>query len=317
MSSKTQLHSINSVLKTLLTLRQMEYLIINQDWTLLEISVGADRFAWSPLQLGTDCRLGFPELTDFEAQLMPITPTSELEIKAIARTLPNQDSLYFDLTVLADCEVSPVRLMILLEDGTQRVVTHAMAEASPAQISPVSSRLHTEHAIGRILATANNLEESTPKILQALCENLGWDVGELWLHNSNQEDLHCIATWHVPCLDMLPLQSLISPMQVKHKQGLPGHAYETGEPIWLSDMTQEQGLLQVPIAVAGGLRSAIAVPIPKPEPLGVLVFFSRQSLSHPSHLPHPELLETIMAIGSQMQQFISGNGQKLHSSNKP
>jgi len=37
-----------------------------------------------------------------------------------------------------------------------------------------------QHTVTQILAEAATLQEATPKILQAVCECLVWDVGALW-----------------------------------------------------------------------------------------------------------------------------------------
>jgi hypothetical protein len=40
-------------------------------------------------------------------------------------------------------------------------------------------RLHTQYAVTRALAESDRLREAAPKILQAVCESLGWEVGAL------------------------------------------------------------------------------------------------------------------------------------------
>ncbi|HEY9639945.1 MAG TPA: response regulator [Coleofasciculaceae cyanobacterium] len=293
---------MNSLLKTFLSLRQMEYLIVDQDWMLLEASSGAERFAMMPLHLDTDCRLAFPELVNLQTQLTQIAqtrhsdPTLGLEIKAIARP-SNGSILHFDLTVLADLEASPDQRIILLEDVTR--LEAAAQQPRLATVDAAKPGLQAEYAIARILATANSLEEATPKILQALCEHLDWDFGELWLHNLNADCLQCIATGHLASLDLPSRMALTSQTQFRGGVGLPGYAYATGESLWIPDLFQEKKFVRVQLAAAAGWRSAIAIPIPKSPVLGVLVFFSRQLNS-----PHPGLIETVMAIGSQMEQFI-------------
>jgi hypothetical protein len=40
--------------------------------------------------------------------------------------------------------------------------------------------LSAEHSTARVLAEYSTLSVATPKILEAISESLGWDVGELW-----------------------------------------------------------------------------------------------------------------------------------------
>src|SRR4029077_16311573 len=41
-------------------------------------------------------------------------------------------------------------------------------------------RLRVQHTVAQILAEAATIEEATPRILLAIGESLGWDVGLLW-----------------------------------------------------------------------------------------------------------------------------------------
>src|SRR5262249_46952608 len=44
----------------------------------------------------------------------------------------------------------------------------------------VERRMALQHRVTRILAESPGLAEAVPRILQALCEGLGWDVGAMW-----------------------------------------------------------------------------------------------------------------------------------------
>src|SRR6266478_7180508 len=57
-------------------------------------------------------------------------------------------------------------------------------------------RLRVQHTVGQILAEAATIEEVTPRILRAMGEGLGWDVGALWRVDREAEALRCVALWH-------------------------------------------------------------------------------------------------------------------------
>src|SRR5207249_11351481 len=42
-------------------------------------------------------------------------------------------------------------------------------------------RLTVQYEAARILAAAASLERAAPQLLQAICESLGWDLGQLWI----------------------------------------------------------------------------------------------------------------------------------------
>src|SRR5262249_55392703 len=56
-------------------------------------------------------------------------------------------------------------------------------------------RLMAQHTVTQTLAEAATLEEATPKILQAVCECLDWDLGTLWSLDRHAGGLRCVAPW--------------------------------------------------------------------------------------------------------------------------
>jgi DNA-binding NtrC family response regulator len=55
-----------------------------------------------------------------------------------------------------------------------RVIRHAIERKR------LERRLAAQHAVTRVLAESATLSEATPRILQAICESLEWEMGALW-----------------------------------------------------------------------------------------------------------------------------------------
>jgi GAF domain-containing protein len=53
-------------------------------------------------------------------------------------------------------------------------------------------RLAVEHGVSRILAMSDNLNDAALRVLQAICENLGWDVGTVWVVDPKDNVLRCV-----------------------------------------------------------------------------------------------------------------------------
>jgi PAS domain S-box-containing protein len=113
---------MNSILKHLLDLRHIEYFILAEDLTILEMSTDASRFVESSTSVmrGQNIQELFPELTGVEPVLAAVLAAQQpsFEMRAITRTLPNYEALYFDLFVI---RASPVELVLFLEDVTERM----------------------------------------------------------------------------------------------------------------------------------------------------------------------------------------------------
>jgi sigma-B regulation protein RsbU (phosphoserine phosphatase) len=160
--------------------------------------------------------------------------------------------------------------------------------------------LSAEHATTRVLAESVILEKATPKILQAICESLGWAVGELWSVDGKTNVLRCVQTWHLPSLAVSEFKAVSEQISFALGEGLPGRVWATGEPSWMSNVVENPHFLRGAVAAKAGLHAAFAFPImAENEALGVMTFFSREIQT-----PDPDLLKVMGAIGSQMGQFI-------------
>lgn len=109
--------------------RHMEYLAVDENFSILNTSEGIKRFADCPdeVELGKDVRLSFPELIGVEDTLIDILTgkNESFDLKGIARSLGMQSTpLYIDIYCLSDREeaANRNRLLILIEDTTERMV---------------------------------------------------------------------------------------------------------------------------------------------------------------------------------------------------
>ena len=118
---------MNALLENLLTLRRMEYVMLDSQLRLVASSSKGQRFADGAAALvkGEDCYLLFPELVGAEADLMAVLQGQQasFELHAIARPLAEGDLLYFDLCVtrVTDATVVDSALIIFFEDITQHM----------------------------------------------------------------------------------------------------------------------------------------------------------------------------------------------------
>lgn len=165
----------------------------------------------------------------------------------------------------------------------------------------ISQRRQTAiHEVTRILAEGADMANMMPRILRAVCENLDWNVGELWRFRRQSgtlslEDFYCRPDVSVPTLSAVS-RGLTFPYGI----GLPGRAWASGKPEWIEDFEQDDTFQRTGAALNDNLRSAIAVPILLgANAHGVMVFL------HGS-IPRPddELLQTLEDISGQIGRCI-------------
>ncbi|MGH7230472.1 MAG: PAS domain S-box protein, partial [Nitrospiraceae bacterium] len=172
-----------------------------------------------------------------------------------------------------------------------------IAECITAQ-KIAEQRLTAQYAVARALSESDTLAEATPKILQAICESLGWDIGALWSVDERDDVLRCVHVWHSPGVETARFEVLSGQMAFRRGVGLPGRVWAGGEPVWVTDITRDPNFPRAAMAVETGLHGALAFPIKlNAKVLGVLEFFSRDVRESDE-----DLLRMLRAVGSQIGQ---------------
>ena len=157
-----------------------------------------------------------------------------------------------------------------------------------------------QHIVTQILAEAATVAEATPKILRALGECLGWDVGALWRVDREAGVLRCAEVWHKPSKEVPEFESASRERTFLAGVGLPGKVWLSRKPRYISDLVREANFHRTPVAARERLHAAFGFPILLGgEVLGVIEFFSREIRQ-----PDQDLLDMMATIGSQIGQFI-------------
>ncbi|MEH1939538.1 MAG: ATP-binding protein [Nostoc sp.] len=119
---------MNSFLTNLLSICSIEYLIIDENLKILEMSLGLNRFADIPNEVksGEDVRIVFPELEGLEDVFDAIRQGEQdnFELKGIRRSQDTDPPLYIDIRItnnIPDGHYSN-KIIIVVEDVTERMV---------------------------------------------------------------------------------------------------------------------------------------------------------------------------------------------------
>ena len=158
-------------------------------------------------------------------------------------------------------------------------------------------RLQAEFVVTRMFAEPSGMEDLAPDLLQALCDSLDWDLGELW--RVDGDVLRYDFGWHRPDLDTTEFDAVSRDIALPRGTGLAGKAWEAARALWM-----QEGLLVSPraTAVTGlGLRSGCAFPIRREGTLTAVMVL----LSQDAREPDEPLLAMLTDIGSRIGQHLS------------
>ena len=161
-------------------------------------------------------------------------------------------------------------------------------------------RLTVEHATAHALASAASLDEAAPRVLEAICESLGWEHGAYWTIDRSADLLRCANIWTLAGLTFPEFDSASRAATFPRGDGLPGRVWASGHPAWIPDVTKDANFPRAPVATREGLHAAFGFPVLlRGEVQGVLEFFSREIRK-----PDERLLSTLTTVGNQIGMFL-------------
>lgn len=139
----------------------------------------------------------------------------------------------------------------------------------------VEESLRVQYETARALAQCDGLKEAAPVILESLCKLLGWDCGVMWAVDRKADNLHWVATWHNPELDLDALALAQRQLVFTSGMGVVGKVWSNHQPVWIEDITPMDGPIK--IAAKWGMHTAVTFPIVSGRTvLSVTQLFSRQ-----------------------------------------
>jgi PAS domain S-box-containing protein len=161
-------------------------------------------------------------------------------------------------------------------------------------------RLAAQFNVACILAESDSLAAAAPVLLQAIGENLVWEMGQLWVVDLAADVMRWFAVWRAPSLDAAEFEAASRDRIFAKGVGLPGRVWKAGVPAWFSDIPTDKNVPRRALAAKAGLRTGVGFPIMLgSEVSGVMEFFSRESQE-----PDQVLLDMMTGIGHQIGQFV-------------
>jgi PAS domain S-box-containing protein len=160
-------------------------------------------------------------------------------------------------------------------------------------------RLTAEHVAARALVESATFGEAAPKILEAICDALGWEYGALWRIDREADVLRCVDTWSSPLVQFPEFDAVSRRMTFRRGEGLPGRVWSQAHPAWIPDVVRDPNFPRGSIAAREGLHGAFGFPILlRGQVQSVMEFFSRDIRA-----PDENLLSMLTSVGNQIGLF--------------
>jgi diguanylate cyclase (GGDEF)-like protein/PAS domain S-box-containing protein len=157
-----------------------------------------------------------------------------------------------------------------------------------------------EHSVTRYLSQADSLEAALRGAIRAVCETEAWDCGRYFTADARTVVLRFSYGWGVDDEAVQRFLAGSGGLVYGSGEGLCGRVWQTAQPLWVTDVSEDPRSAHSELALASGMHGAFVFPvIAEGRVIGVLAFDSR-------HLRQSEdaLLQAIGVIGSQIGQFV-------------
>ena len=157
-----------------------------------------------------------------------------------------------------------------------------------------------EHSVTRLFAELPGASEALKAAIRVICETERWQCGRyLWV-DSAAGVLRYGADWSEadPTIERYVVESRT--MVYAPGTGLLGKVWQSEEPLWVPDITDDPRVARPGLARSSGMRGAFVVPVAaEAKTIGVLIFHSRRARQRDE-----ALLQTLRVVGTQIGQFL-------------
>ncbi len=250
---------------------------------------------------------------------LAVTPAAGMSLDQLVdpQRYPREHDLWLDVLrrALSGRTVSSeVRVVV---DSVQHIM--AVTGAPVIEQNDVTAAAFTAHDIteqaGRaredlselsltrlFVETDKILEETLTDSLELLCESDNWECAILWFIDEKEDELIAHAFFareDVP--NVAEFRTRVARMRFHRGRGLPGHAWERDDIVWVPDLFDETNIIRNQLTVHMGLHGAVAVPLRDGARLtGVLELFTRAV--RPLRAPRAR---TLLRLGADLGRLIA------------
>jgi signal transduction histidine kinase len=146
------------------------------------------------------------------------------------------------------------------------------------------------------VTAASDFASALEVVLREICEKTGWVLGQAWVRNPDVDVLDLIAAWYCGDGELKPFKAISETFHFEPGVGLPGRVWESKQPAWVEDVTNDPNFPRSAAARTARLKTGVGIPIlSRGKLIAVLEFFMRESRSQ-----NEALVKVIATVAAQL-----------------
>ena len=158
-----------------------------------------------------------------------------------------------------------------------------------------------EHAVTRYLAEAKNKSSALCAVMRTICESENWDCGRYFHVDEAANVIRCEETWSKGSGPLVRFAESSRGATFTRGQGLVAHVWESGEPTWISDVSQDPRRADSARTREAGVHGAFIFPVTFESRIVGVLSISSATVRRPDE----RLLRSMRVVGAQVGQFLS------------
>jgi diguanylate cyclase (GGDEF)-like protein/PAS domain S-box-containing protein len=157
-----------------------------------------------------------------------------------------------------------------------------------------------EHAVARDLADAKDVPGALRAVMRAVCTSEGWDCARFFRVDGEADLMHCEEVWSSGSGPLARFAEDSRGTTRPRGFGLIAHVWETGQPVWIADVSRDPRLGSVARVREAGMHGAFIFPVTfEGRVVGVLSISSSTV-----RRPDDRLMQSMGVIGALIGQFL-------------
>src|SRR5262245_20522221 len=121
--------------------------------------------------------------------------------------------------------------------------------------------LRLEHTVALCVTEADSASDALKAVIRAVCEAQDWECGRYFRVDEEAGLLRFAESWAKPGPQFDLYMKRSHDLTYKPGVGIAGKVWQSGEAIWVADVTTDSRVSQRSIAIEAGMHGALVFPV--------------------------------------------------------
>lgn len=148
-----------------------------------------------------------------------------------------------------------------------------------------------------MINNASTFLEAVQGALDVSCTHTEFPVGHFYVKNKGTQQLTISGIWHMDDIERFQaFREVTEATSFSPGKGLPGRVYESGEPLWIADVTRDSNFLRASIGRDIAVKCGVALPVLVGNEVVAVMEFYRPEVMEPD--------ESILRVMAQISTHL-------------